>query len=61
LLAAAGEDTTVLLWEVAGLTPGKQVRVTPLKAKGGVKYAEPFVQKEVGLVDDLMAIPVKSI
>jgi N-acetylglucosamine malate deacetylase 1 len=27
----------------------------------GVKYAEPFVQKEVGLVDDLAAIPVKSI
>ena len=28
---------------------------------GGVTYAEPFVQKEVGLVDDLLAIPVKSI
>jgi N-acetylglucosamine malate deacetylase 1 len=28
---------------------------------GGVTYAEPFVQKEVGLVDDVMAIPVKSI
>lgn len=27
----------------------------------GVKYAEPFVQKEVGLVDDLTLIPVKSI
>jgi bacillithiol biosynthesis deacetylase BshB1 len=27
----------------------------------GVKYAEPFVQKEVGLVDDLLTIPVKSI
>jgi len=27
----------------------------------GVKYAEPFVQKEVGLVDDLTRIPVKSI
>ena len=27
----------------------------------GVKYAEPFVQKEVGLIDDLLAIPVKSI
>ena len=27
----------------------------------GVKYAEPFVQKEVGLVDDLSQIPVKSI
>lgn len=28
---------------------------------GGVKYAEPFLQKEVGLVDDLVKIPVKSI
>jgi len=28
---------------------------------GGVTYAEPFLQKEVGLVDDLMLIPVKSI
>jgi N-acetylglucosamine malate deacetylase 1 len=28
---------------------------------GGVTYAEPFVQKEVGLVDDLLAIPVKSV
>lgn len=27
----------------------------------GVKYAEPFLQKEVGLVDDVTAIPVKSI
>jgi bacillithiol biosynthesis deacetylase BshB1 len=27
----------------------------------GVKYAEPFLQKEVGLVDDLSAIPVQSI
>jgi len=27
----------------------------------GVTYAEPFLQKEVGLVDDVMAIPVKSI
>jgi len=27
----------------------------------GVKYAEPFVQKEVGLVDDLVQIPIKSI
>src|SRR5207237_769581 len=25
---------------------------------GGVTYAEPFLQKEVGLVDDLLAIPV---
>lgn len=28
---------------------------------GGVTYAEPFLQKEVGLVDDLVALPVKSI
>jgi N-acetylglucosamine malate deacetylase 1 len=28
---------------------------------GGVTHAEPFIQKEVGLVDDLLAIPVKSI
>jgi bacillithiol biosynthesis deacetylase BshB1 len=28
---------------------------------GGVSYGEPFLQKEVGLVDDLLAIPVKSI
>jgi hypothetical protein len=27
----------------------------------GVEYAEPFVQKEVGLVDDITAIPVTSI
>lgn len=27
----------------------------------GVEYAEPFVQKEVGLVEDLTLIPVKSI
>ena len=27
----------------------------------GVRYAEPFIQKEVGLVDDLMLIPVASI
>ncbi len=27
----------------------------------GVKYAEPFIQKEVGLVEDLTVIPVKSI
>ena len=27
----------------------------------GVRYTEPFVQKEVGLVDDLLAIPVQSI
>jgi N-acetylglucosamine malate deacetylase 1 len=28
---------------------------------GGVTYAEPFLQKEVGLVEDLLLIPVKSI
>lgn len=28
---------------------------------GGVTYGEPFVQKEIGLVEDVMAIPVKSI
>ncbi len=27
----------------------------------GVRYAEPFAQKEIGLVEDLAAIPVKSI
>jgi bacillithiol biosynthesis deacetylase BshB1 len=30
-------------------------------ALAGVKYGEPFLQKEVGLVEDLVAIPVKSI
>lgn len=28
---------------------------------GGVRYAEPFVQKEVGLIEDLTLIPVQSI
>lgn len=28
---------------------------------GGVTYAEPFLQKEIGLVEDLTLIPVKSI
>ena len=28
---------------------------------GGVRYGEPFVQKEIGLVDDLLMIPVQSI
>jgi len=28
---------------------------------GGVDFAEPFFQKEIGLVDDLLTIPVKSI
>jgi N-acetylglucosamine malate deacetylase 1 len=27
----------------------------------GVRYAEPFIQKEVGLVEDLMSLPVASI
>jgi N-acetylglucosamine malate deacetylase 1 len=27
----------------------------------GVQYAEPFIQKEVGLVDDLLAVPVQSL
>jgi bacillithiol biosynthesis deacetylase BshB1 len=27
----------------------------------GVKYAEPFIQKEVGLVEDLLTLPVKSL
>lgn len=27
----------------------------------GVKYAEPFLQREVGLVEDITALPVKSI
>lgn len=30
-------------------------------ALGGVTHGEPFLQKEVGLVEDLTAIPVKSI
>ncbi|HXO32881.1 MAG TPA: bacillithiol biosynthesis deacetylase BshB1 [Candidatus Acidoferrales bacterium] len=30
-------------------------------ALGGVTYGEPFLQKEVALVEDLLAIPVKSI
>jgi N-acetylglucosamine malate deacetylase 1 len=28
---------------------------------GGVAFGEPFLQKEVGLVEDLLALPVKSI
>ena len=27
----------------------------------GVQYAEPFVQKEVGLVEDLLTVPVQSL
>jgi N-acetylglucosamine malate deacetylase 1 len=30
-------------------------------ALGGITLAEPFIQKEVGLVEDLLTIPVKSI
>jgi bacillithiol biosynthesis deacetylase BshB1 len=30
-------------------------------ALSGVTYAEPFLQKEVGLVEDLLVLPVKSI
>jgi bacillithiol biosynthesis deacetylase BshB1 len=30
-------------------------------ALGGTTHAEPFLQREVGLVEDLLAIPVKSI
>jgi bacillithiol biosynthesis deacetylase BshB1 len=30
-------------------------------ALGGVSHGEPFLQKEVGLVEDLLTIPVKSI
>jgi bacillithiol biosynthesis deacetylase BshB1 len=30
-------------------------------ALGGVSFGEPFLQKEVGLVEDLLAIPVRSI
>ena len=30
-------------------------------ALAGVRYAEPFVQKEVGLVDDLTLLPVQSL
>jgi bacillithiol biosynthesis deacetylase BshB1 len=28
---------------------------------GGVRYGEPFVQKEIGLVDDLLQLPVQTI
>ncbi|MBT9329731.1 bacillithiol biosynthesis deacetylase BshB1 [Paracidobacterium acidisoli] len=28
---------------------------------GGVRYAEPFVQKEIGLIDDLTLLPVQSL
>lgn len=52
----------------SGLFPAEQEIRSRLEAMAsyygllaGVKYAEPFVQKEVGLVDDVTAIPVQSI
>jgi N-acetylglucosamine malate deacetylase 1 len=52
----------------AGIFPGQveiRARVEAMARHygmlGGVTYAEPFLQKEVGLVDDLTLIPVKSI
>ncbi len=52
----------------SGIFPGQQeirARVESMArfygALGGITYAEPFVQKEVGLVDDVLALPVKSI
>ena len=52
----------------SGLFPKKaeiRERVTAMAAfyglLAGVRYAEPYVQKEVGLVDDLLAIPVQSL
>ena len=52
----------------SGLFPAEQGIRSRLEAMAsfyglltGVKYAEPFVQKEVGLVDDVTAIPVQSI
>ena len=47
--------------------PGKEIRERTLAEArhygtlAGVRYAEPFVQKEVGLVDDLTLIPVQSL
>ena len=47
-------------------TPASQIRTRIESiarfygALAGVEYAEPFVQKEVGLVDDLIGIPVAS-
>jgi bacillithiol biosynthesis deacetylase BshB1 len=38
--------------------PEEEIRERTL---AGVRYGEPFVQKEVGLVDDLTLIPVQSI
>lgn len=52
----------------AGLFPAQQEIRERIEAMAryfgvlaGVKYAEPFLQKEVGLVDDLLTIPVQSI
>ena len=48
-------------------TPSEQIRARTESmarfygALAGVEYAEPFVQKEVGLVDDLLGIPVASV
>src|SRR6266851_2617550 len=44
---------------VVDITPFVEQRLQSLLA--GVRYAEPFVQKEVGLVDDLIVLPVQSI
>ena len=47
--------------------PGEEIRERTLAEArhygllAGVKYGEPFVQKEVGLVDDLTLLPVQSI
>ncbi|MBS1801615.1 MAG: bacillithiol biosynthesis deacetylase BshB1 [Acidobacteria bacterium] len=47
--------------------PGEEIRERTFATArhygllAGVRYAEPFVQKEVGLVDDLMVLPVQSI
>jgi bacillithiol biosynthesis deacetylase BshB1 len=46
--------------------PEEEIRERTLAQAGhygqlaGVRYGEPFVQKEVGLVEDLMALPVAS-
>lgn len=52
----------------AGLFPAQQEIRERIEAMAryfgllaGVKYAEPFLQKEVGLVDDLLSLPVQSI
>ena len=55
-------------WRAAGcLLPEEEIRErTFAEARhygllAGVRYGEPFVQKEVGLVDDLTLLPVQSI